>query len=182
MSAAVARRYAVALADVVFSRNEAREVQEELLAWQRMIEEHALLLEVFRNPTVRREQKRKVLESLIARTRVRQTTANFLRVLLQNHRLAQLEEINRYFAAELDARKGVISAQVTTARPLDDETRERLRERLKAATGREVRLQFTIDPNLIGGIVTRIGSTVYDGSVRGQLQTIRERLMGEGLS
>ncbi len=179
MSAAVARRYATALADVVMAHGEAREVQEELLAWQRMIEEHHELLEVFRNPTVHRDQKRKVLETLITRTRVRRTTANFLRVLLQNHRITELGEINRRFAEELDARAGVISAQVTTARPLDEESQARLRQRLKEVTGREVRLQFAVDPDLIGGVITRIGSTIYDGSVRGQLQAVRERLASQ---
>ena len=176
---AVARRYASALAGVVAARGEAREVREELAAWERMGRENPQLLEVFRNPTIPYEQKRRVVGALIQRTRVRPTTANFLQVLLQNQRLADLQEINRQFAQELDRRAGAVSAEVTTARPVPEEAQRSLRARLSELTGKDVRLQFTIDENIIGGVVTRIGSTVYDGSVRSQLQQIRNKMIGD---
>ena len=174
----VARRYAAALADVVMARGEAREVREELSAWESMMQTNAQLMEVFGNPTVPYEQKRKVLSALIERTRVRPTTANFLHVLLQNQRLAELGEINKRFAQVLDERAGVVSAEVITARPVPDASREALRAKLISMTGKDVRLSFTTDEELIGGIVTRIGSTIYDGSVRNQLQQFKERLAG----
>jgi F-type H+-transporting ATPase subunit delta len=177
---AVARRYAVALADVVVSRGEAQEVRDELSAWDGLMRSNAQLLEVFRHPTIPYEQKQKVLDELISRTRPRPTTANFLRVLLQNHRLAELSEITTQFAQELDRRAGVVSAQVTTARPIAADAQEALRVRLAGLTGSKVRLQFAVDDELIGGVVTRIGSTLYDGSVRGQLQQIKQRMIGEG--
>ncbi len=176
---AVARRYAAALADVVTERGEARQVQEELSAWELMMENNPQLLEVFRNPTIPYEQKRNVLNALMARARVRPTTNNFLQVLLQNHRLPELREVNRAFARQLDERSGVVSAQVTTARPVSEQAQATLRARLTQMTGRDVRLQFAVDDQLIGGVVTRIGSTVYDGSVRSQLQQIKERMTGE---
>ncbi len=176
---AVARRYAVALADVVTSRGEAQEVREELAAFDALMRSNAQLLEVFRHPTIPYEQKRGVLDELIRRARPRPTTANFLRVLLQNHRLAELSEVSTQFAQELDRRAGVVNAQVTTARPLPADAQEALRARLGQLTGSRVRLQFEVDDELIGGVVTRIGSTLYDGSVRGQLQQIRQRMTGE---
>lgn len=175
---AIARRYAVALADVVTAREEAREVQDELSAWVEMTRSNPLLAEVFRNPTIPYEQKRRVVSKLVERTRVRRTTANLLQVLLQNHRLADLEEINKSFAQELDRRSGVVSAQVTTARPVPSQAQEALRARLGDLTGSKVRLNFDVDEELIGGVVTRIGSTVYDGSVRGRLQQIKQRMVG----
>jgi F-type H+-transporting ATPase subunit delta len=175
----MARRYAAALADVVIAQGEAREVQEELNTWAQMMEANSSLLEVFRNPTIPYEQKRKVLNTLIARTRVRPTTANFLQVLLQNHRLAELNEINKKFAQVFDERSGVVSAQVTTARTLPESTQETLRAQLGIMTGRKVRLDFAVDEDLIGGVMTRIGSTVYDGSVRTQLQQIKQKMSGE---
>ena len=174
----MARRYATALADVVTARGEAQEVRQELDGWARMIQSNAQLLEVFRNPTIPYEQKRKVLNTLVARTHVRPTTANFLQVLLQNQRLADLGEINRRFAQVLDERSGVVSAQVTTAREVPQAAQEALRSKLTSMTGKSVRLSFTTDESLIGGIVTRIGSTIYDGSVRNQLQQVKERLVG----
>lgn len=179
-SQAVARRYAVALADVVLSRGEAPEVREELAAWDELMRSNAQLLEVFRHPTIPYERKRGVLEELITRTRTRPTTANFLKVLLQNHRLAELSEVATQFAQELDKRSNVVTAQVTTARPLSPDAQEALRTRLGQLTGSTVRLQFEVDEELIGGVVTRIGSTLYDGSVRGQLQQIKQKMVGEG--
>jgi F-type H+-transporting ATPase subunit delta len=175
---AVARRYAVALADVVLSRGEAQEVREELAAWDGMVRSNAHLLEIFRHPTIPYEQKRGVLEELIGRTRPRPTTANFLKVLLQNHRLAELGEVSAQFGQELDRRSGVVTAQVTTARPLPSDAQEALRARLGQLTGSNVRLKFEVDEALIGGVVTRIGSTLYDGSVRGQLQQMKKRMVG----
>lgn len=174
----VARRYASALADVVLARGEAREVQTELADWERMMFSNEQLLEVFRNPTIAYDQKRKVLNALIARARVRQTTANFLQVLLKNQRLAELNEINRRFTQILDERSGMISAQVFTARPIPTETQEALRRKLSSITGKTVRLSFELDEELIGGVVTRIGSTVYDGSVRNQLAQAKEKMAG----
>lgn len=175
----VARRYATALADVVMARGEAREVRDELAAWEEMMRSNQSLLEVFRNPTIPYEQKRKVLTALIARTRVRPTTANFLQVLLQNQRLAELSEVNKRFAQVLDERSGVVSAQVTTARPVPESSQEELRAKLAQLTGKKVSLNFTTDEELIGGIVTRIGSTIYDGSVRNQLQQVKERMKSD---
>jgi F-type H+-transporting ATPase subunit delta len=172
----VARRYAAALADVVTARGEAQEVQKELHDWQALMQSNEQLLEVFRNPTIPYEQKRKVLNTLIARARVRPTTANFLQVLLQNQRLADLGEVNKRFAQVLDERSGVVSAEVTTARPVPQSSQEALRVKLASMTGKQVRLSFTTDEELIGGIVARVGSTVYDGSVRNQLQQVKERM------
>lgn len=175
----MARRYAAALADVVTTRGESREVREELSAWDTMMRTNAQLMEVFSNPTIPYEQKHNVLSALIKRTRVRPTTANFLQVLLQNQRLAELGEINKRFAQVLDERAGVVSAQVTTARPVPEASQEALRANLASLTGKDVRLSFTTDEELIGGIITRIGSTIYDGSVRNQLQQFKERLAGK---
>jgi F-type H+-transporting ATPase subunit delta len=178
-SQAVARRYAVALAEVVLARGEAQEVREELAAWDELVRSNAELLEVFRHPAITYEQKRSVLEELIRRSRPRPTTANFLKVLLQNGRMAELSEVSTQFAQELDRRSGVVTAQVTTARPLSADAQEALRDQLGQLTGSRVRLQFEVDDELIGGVVTRIGSTLYDGSVRGRLQQIKQKMVGE---
>ena len=174
----MARRYATALADVVLAHREAREVQQELGDWAAMMQANPQLLEVFRNPVIAYEQKRKVLAALIARTRVRPTTANFLQVLLRNHRLTELHAINHSFARELDARAGLVLAHITTARPVSAQEQEALRARLAQMTGSKIYLQFAVDEELIGGVVTRIGSTLYDGSVRTRLQQIKQQMAG----
>jgi F-type H+-transporting ATPase subunit delta len=177
-SQTVARRYASALADVTIPRNEEAMVREELAAWEGMILSNPPLLEAFTNPTVPYEQKAKVLNELIARTKVRPTTANFLRILLKNQRLADLPQVNAKLAQVVDERSGVVSAQVTSARPVADSIKIALEEKLGEITGKRVRLSFLTDESLLGGIVTRIGSTIYDGSVRNQLKRLGEELAG----
>lgn len=177
-SQTVARRYATALADVTLARGEAAEVQTELKVWEQMMLSSGSLLEAFTNPTVAYEQKGKVLQELISRTKVRPSTANFLRLLLKNQRLADLSQVNEKLAQVLDERAGLISAEVTSARPVSDETRISLEEKLGRLTGKKVRLTFATDESLLGGIVTRMGSTIYDGSVRDQLRRLGEELAG----
>lgn len=175
---AVARRYASALADVAIERREEREVQRELEQWAAMIEGSAQLKEVVANPTVVYDQKRKVLEELISRTRVRETTASFLRVLLKNQRLSQLRDIVARYSQVLDERAGVVAASVTTARPLPEDLQKTLHEALATATGQTVRLSFTTDESIIGGLIARIGSTIFDGSVQSELSRLAEGLAG----
>jgi len=177
-SQTVARRYASALADVISEGGEVVPIQEELAGWEKMMSTNALLLEAFSNPTVAYQQKEKVLNELIARTKVRATTANFLRVLLKNQRLAELPQVNAKLAQIIDERSGVASAQVVSARPVSEDIRASLTEKLSELTGRKVRLSFETDETLLGGIVTRIGSTIYDGSVRNQLKRLGEELAG----
>ena len=174
----VARRYATALADVVIQQGEAREVQDELLAWGAMLQANANLREVFANPTIALDQKRAVLNKLIEIAKPRATTANFLKVLLQNQRLTELGEINRKFAQILDERAGMVAATVTTARTVPQDAQAKLYDTLAKLTGKKVRIDFATNPEIIGGLVTRIGSTVYDGSVRSQLQQIKEKMAG----
>jgi F-type H+-transporting ATPase subunit delta len=118
------------------------------------------------------------LEDLIARTRVKDTTASFLRVLLRNQRLAQLRDIAARYGHVLDERSGMLAGSVTTARPITEELKKTLHETLSAATGRTVRLSFDTDEQIIGGMVARIGSTVFDGSVQSHLERLAEGLAG----
>lgn len=174
----IARRYALALADVAIERGEAVAVQGELLGWGEMISSNSLLNDALGNPTVSYDQKRKVLEELIRRTRVREITGNFLQVLLRNQRLSEINEVNKWFGQILDERSGVIAAEVTTARPVSEKSMEALRSKLATMSGKKIRLKFITDEDLIGGMVTRIGSTVYDGSIRNQLREMELKLVG----
>ena len=178
-SLTVARRYAAALADVLLAGGSPRQVQDELITWESMIQSSELLQQVFSNPTVAYEQKRGLLEELIKRTKIQQPTANFLRILLKNQRLTELGEVNRRLTQVLDERSGVVAAQVTTARPVSEEIKKSLKGRLATITGKDVRLSFAIDETLIGGMVTRVGSTVYDGSISNQLRQLELKLAGK---
>jgi F-type H+-transporting ATPase subunit delta len=173
----IARRYATALAEVALDRNEETLVSQEINAWAELIESNSLLREVFANPTIPYDQKTRVLEELISRTRIAETSASFLRVLLRNQRLAELKYIAERLGQVLDERHGIVGANVTTARPIPEDLKTALREALSAKTGRNVRLSFTTDESIIGGVVTQIGSTIFDGSVQGHLDRLGAELM-----
>jgi F-type H+-transporting ATPase subunit delta len=174
----VARRYAAALADVVLKTGETSTVQTELKSWAELITSNTDLQTAFSNPAIQHQNKEKILESLLEKTKPTPTTANFLRVLLQNSRLTELGEINERFASVLAERSGFVSARVTSARPLGETEKAELQTNLEKLTGKKVNLSFDIDENLIGGVVTRIGSTVYDGSVKTQLEELKQQLIG----
>jgi F-type H+-transporting ATPase subunit delta len=174
----IARRYGAALADVVLNSGETDIVKTELTQWATMIDSNAVLSDVFDNPAMPHAQKEKVLESLIARVRPSKTVGNFLRILLKNGRLSAISAINERFSAELEERSGVVTAEVISARELPVNERTELRSQLEKLTGKTVNMDFHIDENIIGGVVTRIGSTVYDGSVRTKLDLLKEQLAG----
>ena len=173
----ISRRYATALADVVISSGETESVKGELLSWEQLIGSSADLQHAFGNPSIAHSSKEKVLEGLLAKTRPSKTTSNFLRVLLRNGRLTELRQINQRFAAVVEERSGRTVAQVTSARELSAEQQNELKANLENLTRKQVKLDFTIDPDLIGGVVTRIGSTIYDGSVKTQLENLKEELV-----
>ncbi|MGH9751719.1 MAG: ATP synthase F1 subunit delta [Blastocatellia bacterium] len=175
----IANRYARALADVIIERGETNEVVKELTGFERMMSEHPQLRDVFASPVIAAERKRAVLDELLARIDLRQTSANFLRLLLDNSRLQDLDQMLNALSRELDARMNIVSADVTTAREISQQEKDALQSRLKAATGKEVRLQFRTDPAIIGGVVARIGSLVYDGSIKNQLAQMKRKLVNQ---
>lgn len=174
----ISRRYATALADVVLKTGETDTVKAELKTWEQMIASNLDLRTAFGNPSIAHMDKERVLDDLLARTRPSKTTSNFLRILLRNSRLTELHEINDRFDAVLQERSGNVVAEVTSARELRAAEQSELKANLEKLTRKHVKLNFTVDPDLIGGVVTRIGSTIYDGSVKTQLENLKEELIG----
>ncbi|MEK6325720.1 MAG: ATP synthase F1 subunit delta [Acidobacteriota bacterium] len=173
---AIARRYAEALADVATARNQVEQIDNAVRVFAEMMKASRELHEMFASPIVSQTDKLRVLEALIARVRPDQMTANLLRTMLSHYRLHYLAEVYEQFRRELNERKGLIIAEVTTAAEVGRSEQEKLGRTLEQMTGKRVEFKFKTDPSLIGGVVTRIGSVVYDGSVRTQLQEIKEQM------
>mgnify|MGYP001311045505 CR=1 FL=1 len=173
----IARRYSSALADVVLKTGEAEAVRSELRSWEMLIASNEQLGEVLSNPAIPHLNKEGILEQIIVKAKPGRTTGNFLRVLLRNNRLRDLSEIIKRFEAELQERSGNAVAKVTAARELSDGEKANLVASLATTTGKNVKPEYIVDPNIIGGIITQIGSTVYDGAVRTQLENLREELV-----
>jgi F-type H+-transporting ATPase subunit delta len=176
MPTVVANRYARALADVVAGTGEYRRVLQELEDFRAAYGESAELREVCETPAVPLIAKMKVLEGIVARLEAAPVTLNFLRVLLAHYRMPLLEEVIAAFRKIAYDRLGIAQVKIASAADLSEAELEQLRARFRELTHKQAELEFRVERQLIGGIVAQVGSTVYDGSVRGQLGRIRERL------
>ncbi|MBI3950216.1 MAG: F0F1 ATP synthase subunit delta [Acidobacteria bacterium] len=172
----VAQRYAKALVDLVLEKDQQAVVQEELSAYNELMHQTPEMQAVFANPAISKSQKERILQWLLQRTKPSPLVENFLRLLLKNKRLHNLGEMYAAYLQELDHRLGITTAEVITARPLRDDEHRRLRSQLEKLTGKQVRMQVEANPEILGGVVARIGSEVYDGSIQSQLENIRRQL------
>jgi len=175
----IAQHYADALADVAVSENVAGQIRGEFADFLGLLTESPNLGVLLGSPAVPKANKRNVVEALIERTGASRTLRNFLFVVLDHRRLSLLNEIHIAFDQQLDVRQGITRANVTSARELDSQEKERLSGALTKLSGRQVKAEYKLDPALIAGAVVRIGSTIYDGSVRTQLERLRTRLASQ---
>lgn len=177
--AAVSSRYARALADVITAAKlDAASAVAQLRSLVAAFEENGDLREVWQSPAISAEQKHKVLDALAAKLGVTdRPVRNFIVVLIDHDRIGLLSEIASQFEVELNNRSGRVEAEITSARELAPEQRSALLAELGRLTGKTVLPRYITDQTLIGGVMVRVGSTIYDGSVRGQLQRMRQQLV-----
>lgn len=176
--AAISSRYARAFADVVMERKlDAGRVRSELRSLTEVVVQNSELRRVWEAPALPAAQKRAVLDALAKRAGVSPMVRNFLAVLIDHERIPLLEQIVGQVETELDRRLNLAQAEVTSARELRAEEKQVLEAEVERLTGKKVRARYHRDPSLLGGAVIKVGSTIYDGSVLGQLNKIREHLV-----
>jgi F-type H+-transporting ATPase subunit delta len=178
---AVATRYAKALADVTTAAAGLRpeEALSQLRAFEAALAASQELQNALSTPAVPASRKRAVVARIADILKLSLIARNFLFVLIDHRRIALLGEILHSFELIVDERLGFARAEVSSPRELTESQRGAISGQLERLTGKRIRMRFAVDPALIGGVVARIGSTVYDGSVRGQLQTLGRRLSTE---
>ena len=176
---AMAERYAGALVDVALENNQAEQIKRELSSFAALVRESPELHAFLANPAIARAAKHAAIAQLVARMGARSTLRNYLFVIVDHRRAGMLAEIEEAFARILDARRGITQAEVASAADLSKEERAELSVALGKLTGQNVQAQFATDAGLIGGAVVRIGSMVYDGSVRARLERLRARMISE---
>jgi len=179
---AVAHRYANALADVVTAQNSPVRPEialAELQAFDAMLRGSPELQNALVTPAVPSGRKKAVVDRLAAALQLSRTSRNLLFVLIDHRRIALVSAIVQTLEVVLDERLGFARAEVASPRELTAEQRTALNGRLEQLTGKRIRMRFSLDESLIGGVVTRIGSTVYDGSVRGELAALQRRLTAD---
>lgn len=172
-----ARRYAKALLEVALKQRNFAKVLEELEGFQADLQEFLLLRQLFLSPAIAPAKKKKVLEDLSQKMGLEQLTFNFLSTLIHRDRLNLLEQVIVSSEQQFLERQGITVVEVVTARRLQADEESRMVAELEAFTGKKVRLENRVDPALIGGAITRIGTTVYDGSVQAQLEQIKVRMI-----
>lgn len=176
ISSTIFTRYGRALADVALADGEDAAVMQDLNNYREIFRMVPALLEALDSPAVRREAKNQVLAEMLARYPVTRTAGNFLRILLDHHRIRYFADICDSYLKTVNDRKGIVAARVTAAAPIGENDLAMLRTSLSSATGNKITLSVDTDPELLAGVVVQIGSTVYDGSIRAQLEEIRTRL------
>ncbi|HLZ39546.1 MAG TPA: ATP synthase F1 subunit delta [Candidatus Sulfotelmatobacter sp.] len=175
--ASVASTYARAFADVVFGeRLDASQATGGLRQISAIFGESVDLRRVWENPAVPVDQKRKLLDAIVQREGIQRPVRNLIAVLIDHRRLSFLPRIVEQFEKELDARLGFANAQISSARELGPNEKGALEAQIEKTTGKKVRASYGLDPSLLGGAVVRVGSTIYDGSVKGQLERIKEAI------
>src|ERR1700682_5922837 len=178
--ASVVGIYARAFSDVVMKTSNqldpARALQE-LRSVEALLKESDPLRRVMENPAVPGDRKRAVLDAITMRLGTTRQVRNFIAVLTDHRRLPLFSEILKQLEQELNNRQGFAEAQVSTARPLSDAEKKMLEAEITKLTGKRVRARYEQDASLLGGAVVQVGSTIYDGSVEGQLDRIREQLV-----
>lgn len=175
---ALTLRYAHAFASVAASNHlDANAAQQQLRDFSDTLAGSRELREVLMNPSIVNEQKLKVLDAIAGRIGMMGQVRNFLAVIMDHQRLAELDEILTEYHEIADEQSGLSEAEITSARPLNDEDRAELEAQVARVAGGRVRATYREDATLLGGAVVRIGSTVYDGSLRGQFQQLKQRLV-----
>jgi F-type H+-transporting ATPase subunit delta len=177
--ASVAGTYARAFADVVLGHHlDVDSSMAELRAISSLLAESSDLRRVWENPAIPADQKRHVLDVIAQRDQISKQARNLIAVLIDHRRVRFLQPIIVQLEKELDARMGFAEAQITSVRDLADPEKREFEVQVGKLTGKKVRAKYTQDTALLGGAIVRIGSTIYDGSVRGQLERIREEISG----
>jgi F-type H+-transporting ATPase subunit delta len=179
--ASVVGIYGRAFADVVMktsSRLDPAGALQELRTIEALLKESDALRRVLENPSIPGDRKRAVLDAITKRLGTTRQVRNFLAVLIDHRRLPLFSEILKQLEQELNDRLGFAEAQVSTARPLSDIEKKMVEAEITRLTGKKVRARYEQNVSLLGGAVVQVGSTIYDGSVDGQLNRIREQLVG----
>jgi F-type H+-transporting ATPase subunit delta len=175
--ASVASTYARAFADVVLGAHlDANRALTELRAIASLMNESSELRRVWENPAIPAEQKRAVLDAIAQRDGTSRQVRNLIAVLIDHRRVHFLQPVIRQLEKELDARLGFAEANITSSRPLGDTEKREFEAQVGKLTGKKVRAHYAQDASLLGGAILRIGSTIYDGSVRGQLEKMKEAI------
>jgi F-type H+-transporting ATPase subunit delta len=176
ITGSLARRYAKAMFEIGSTQGGLDKLGADLRSLAQAMDTSSELVSTLTSPAIRRGDRRKVLDALLQRIAAHAMTKNLVYLLLDGERLAHLPAIARELGAMIEAKAGRIAAEVVSAKPLDPAQLTQITAALEQLSGKKVSVSRREDPELLGGVVAKLGDTVYDGSLRTQLRTLREQL------
>jgi F-type H+-transporting ATPase subunit delta len=180
MMAGMAGRYAAALFELAKEQNQLDQVERDVLAFQRLLEASPELTRLVRSPVIAAEAQARALAAILAKIGMPGVTGNFLKLLVRNRRLFAVADMLRAFQGLLARERGEVSADVASAHPLSAEQMQLLSDSLKASIGKQVQIRTRVDPNLLGGLIVRVGSKMIDSSLRTKLHNLKVAMKGIG--
>ena len=180
VTGSLARRYARAVLEIGAANGNLDKLGADLRSLAKAMHESAELVTALINPAIRRADRRRVIDALLERIGAAPHTRSLVYLLLDGERLSSVEAISREVDAMIEARAGRMSAEVTSARPLDASQLSQIINALEKLSGKKVAVTRREDPELLGGVVAKLGDTIYDGSLRTQLRTLRDDLTSGG--
>ena len=174
----LAKRYAKALVEIGIENNTLDKYGADLSAFAQVIDSSRDLKEVLISPVFTKEDKRKIADDVLAMMSADAMVVNFINVLIDRKRIDQLQGINDAFAANVDEIRGITRGEVVSAEPLSEEELNQVTEVLSSLSGKQVQLKAKVDEFLIGGLYAKVGDMVFDGTIRTQLNQLKESLKG----
>jgi F-type H+-transporting ATPase subunit delta len=174
VTGSLARRYARAVLEIGTANGNLDKLGADLRSLAKAMHESAELVTALTNPAIRRADRRRVIDALLQRIGAEPHSKNLVDLLLDGERLSSVESISREVDAMIEARSGRMSAELTSARPLDAGQLSQIITALEKLSGKKVAVTRREDPGLLGGVVAKLGDIVYDGSLRTQLRTLRD--------
>ena len=176
VSGSLARRYAKAVFELGNKQSNLDKVGADLRSLAKAWKESSELETTLTSPAIRRQDRKKILDAVMQRVGVTPTTANLMYLLLDGERMASVPAISRELDRMIEAKAGRIEAEIVSAKPLDPAQLSQITASLEKLSGKKVSVQHREDPDLLGGVVAKLGDTVYDGSLRTQLRNMRDEL------
>ena len=180
MMASMAGRYAAALFELAKEQKQLDQVARDISAFQAMLAGSADLRRLVRSPVIAAEGQARALDAILSRSGISGFTGNFLKLLVRNRRLFAVADMLRAFQALLARERGEVSADVASAHPLSAEQMQVLSDSLKASIGKQVQIRTRVDPNLLGGLIVKVGSKMIDSSLRTKLNNLKVAMKGIG--
>ena len=176
VTGSLARRYAKAIFDIGTQQGDLTKLGQDIRSLAKAMNESAELGNALTNPAIRRSDRRKVIDGLLQTIGVQTASRNLVYILLDGERMATLPAISRALDEMIEAKAGRVTAEVVSAKPLDPSQLSQINAALEKLSGKKVSVTTRQDPELLGGVVAKVGDTVYDGSLRTQLRAIRDEL------